>query len=1593
MEYKVKMPPGPFMGKQILLYAIFATVVLCVNSPAQKPEGVPTAVIPERPVVARVYFTGQGELDVLLPRLDVWEVHYKDGYLVAALTPPRYEELSEEGYRVEIDEEKSELLRRPLRLLGVPPGYPCYRTVEETYAAMETLASDYPDLASLIDIGNSWEKVTPGGNEGYDLKALVLGNKNVSGAKPRFFLMAEIHAREMATAELASRFAEYLLANYDTNPDVTWALDYFEIHIMPMVNPDGRKIAEQGYYHRKNTNNSNGGSCETDPDDPSYVYDHYGTDLNRNSSFHWGGASNYQCDQQYQGPSAASDPETQAIQDYVRTIFQDQRGPNDNDPAPDDATGVLITLHSYQSWVMWPWGWTENAAPNSYPLRTLGRKLAYFNSYNAAQSYELYHSPITGATEDWAYGELGVAAYTFEIGTAFFQDCESFESTIYPKNREALMYAFKAARRPYQNPAGPESLNVAVPTATVVAGTPVDLSATADDTRYREGETLHSIAGARYSVDNPSWIEGTDCHPMTAADGNFDSPIENMRATVDTTGWRPGRHIIFVESRDTADHDGVPGAVFVWISGLSPWAMFRHDAARTGLSSYVGPGTGVLKWSYRTGNNVDSSCAIDWSGNGYVGSDDNTVYALDATGSLLWSYATANNLFSSPGISSERRVYFGSMDNRIYALGSGGAVDWSYETGDDSDSSCGIGSGGTIYVGSRDNTIYSLMSVGCLSWSYSTSEDITSSPTIGSDGDVIVGSFDNTLYAFMDRGSLSWSYETGGDIHISSPARGPGGMVSVGSLDGGVYACDAAGSLAWSYATGGSVESSPSVNADGNVCVGSDDNSFYSFDSAGSLRWSYKTGGSVLSSPALDNEGRAFIGSYDSRIYALTVAGSLEWSYQMESYTRSSPSLNHYGDVYVGSADHRLYVFEGPPTPTPTSTHTPTNTATATPTSPPTSTPTVTPTPPLWWDGDWPYRRLLTLNPVTSTAYYQVRVELTTTLMGNPYTHINMNGSDIRFTGPDGTTLQDYWIERWNSTGSSTLWVEVKDAGASKIYIYYGNASAQSESNGDATFEFFDDFEGSEINSDKWTLTFDSGATASIVDGALRLRASSPSNGWIVGSAKSKIPYSRPCAVSIKIRNVAQDATWSFMRPIEFLDDEAGNNHWGLEDYSNASYKKYRKIIGGVSTWIGNISYIWGSSWHTLEAVMTYATNKFYFDGGLDATDTTDFIPASGVLNLRACMYYAGTVSEKYFDNVVVRKYIDPEPAAGVGSEEGIVHTATPTATVTPTLTPTCTATPTGTPTATPTATLTPSPTPTRTAAPPLITNISRDEARGDITLAWTGSCDVDVYSAVDMQSAFNIAQGNVSGGTWTDDGTWTGGHPNGVSERYYKISCAGTSQYASDAVGMFRYALAVGYNLICLPVIPYDNDIDVVFGTQLTEGSSVTGDRIYTQDPDYGSLMKYAYLSSSFHEWKGSLDEALIVPEKGYFLQIRTGHIRLTQYVVGKVASGDVEMPEFVIGYSMIGSVWPVDVNFNLSNLKESGANAGSLLTSDQVYSQAGSGYGGSLDYGWLSSSDGMWKGTLSDFRRGYGCWYRIDSDESPFRWYNVKPYADPPY
>ena len=554
--------------KPIMVLFVAAALLSVALVPAlgqTGPSAAPALQVGQTAIVRVYYPDDAARISIFLSfEPQILETDYQARYHVMQVQQAEIDRLAALGLRVEVDSGwAAPPVTGPLPL-GVEtiPGYSCYRTVEETYAAAEALVINHSALASWVDVGDSWEKSASVG--GYDMRVLRLTNSAITGDKPDLFITGSIHAREYTPAETATRFGEYLVNNYGSDPDATWILDHHEVHLMLQANPDGRKKAETGLSWRKNTNQDYCGPTSNSR----------GADLNRNFQFKWGccgGSSGVECDATYRGPTAASEPEIQAVQAYMASIFLDQRGPGDTDAAPSDATGLYIDLHSYSELVMWPWGWTSTNSPNATQLQTLGRKMAYFNSYTPQKSYSLYATD--GTTDDHAYGIFGVASYCIEMGTAFFQSCTTFENTIYPNNLQALLYAAKVVRTPYMTPLGPDALSLALSGSQVPAGTAVTLSGSINDTRYRSGygEPTQNIAAAEYYVDIPPWGTGATAHAMAASDGSFSSTVEAVTATVDTTGWSMGKHLLFVRGEDASGNWGAFTGIFLTITdGSTP---------------------------------------------------------------------------------------------------------------------------------------------------------------------------------------------------------------------------------------------------------------------------------------------------------------------------------------------------------------------------------------------------------------------------------------------------------------------------------------------------------------------------------------------------------------------------------------------------------------------------------------------------------------------------------------------------------------------------------------------------------------------------------------------------------------------------------------------------------------------------------------------------------------------------------------------------------------------------------------------------------------------------------------------------------------
>lgn len=543
---------------------------------------------------------------------DFWSVDSKTGEVVMYVSERQRDAIEALGYEVRLDEARMRSLEYARSIdaeawersgVGGIPGFACYRTVDETKTDLAAMAAQRPELARWESIGETWREAN-GETGGDELYALVLGNQNSPHEQPPFVLMAAQHARELTTAETATRFAEWLFDNYDTDPTARWLLDHREIHIVAQQNPDGRREVEDGAgMWRKNSNLN---AC------PSSGWT--GIDLNRNNQYFFNGpsTSSNPCEQVYPGSAGASEPETQAMQGYMDQVFERHRpgSPGDlpTEPVPADADGLFISLHSYGNLVMFPWegkgSGVANHSPDHEQLAWLGRRFGFFTGYQVGRAI-LYAAG--GTTTDYAYGEFGVAAYTYEIGTDFQESCGTFENELWPDLRESLIYAAKATARPYQAPSGPDVID---PLGVVNSqDDTLRVSGVLDDTRFDRGgasegpsdDPVENVVELRVSLDAPPEQAGS----WYTIDPESEAPVTGFDAEITLEETISLPRLVFFQAVDSAGHVGVPEAAWLTeqIAAVSPGSLGTtlsggQSAVETVTISNIGSES--LDWSAQT---------------------------------------------------------------------------------------------------------------------------------------------------------------------------------------------------------------------------------------------------------------------------------------------------------------------------------------------------------------------------------------------------------------------------------------------------------------------------------------------------------------------------------------------------------------------------------------------------------------------------------------------------------------------------------------------------------------------------------------------------------------------------------------------------------------------------------------------------------------------------------------------------------------------------------------------------------------------------------------------------------------------------------
>ncbi len=559
----------------VLLLSLMLQPTTGMARPGDPPAPPQTAT---DPLVIRLYVRDKAHLDAVAGSLDIWETHREDGYVVAAVTSQQLQWLESLGYPTTVDTIKTGWLhgdRAPLDARFYYNDQISYTNPNRRYIVsfMQTMQSTYPNLTELYDVGNAYQNAR-------DIWVLRITNEDPAfGAiadKPTFFLFANVHAREVATPELAIRYIKYLLPGYNneggygSDPDATWLVDRHVLYVLVMANPDGHVVNEMNTSanRRKNLNNA---LCPSG---------NFGIDLNRNHSFMWGccgGSSTDPCSDTYRGGSSASEPETVAFQSFFASVMRDQNGSNGDyvipPAAPETAMGIFVSLHSYSDLVLWPWGFDNYGnSPNFTQLEAIGRKFAYFNGYNPMGT--IWYD-VDGATDDWAYGRFGIASFTFEVGPDDYSACGGFfpaygciegtdgmSQNFWAENKPAFIYAHKIAATPYRTVFGPDTLAVSVTPASGQPGAPVALQATITDRRY-SGTGLLPVAAAEYFVDAPGADGGGTS--MSPSDGAWGGTSEGVQATLDTSTLAPGRHTVFVHGRNNQGKWGPFTAVFLTI--------------------------------------------------------------------------------------------------------------------------------------------------------------------------------------------------------------------------------------------------------------------------------------------------------------------------------------------------------------------------------------------------------------------------------------------------------------------------------------------------------------------------------------------------------------------------------------------------------------------------------------------------------------------------------------------------------------------------------------------------------------------------------------------------------------------------------------------------------------------------------------------------------------------------------------------------------------------------------------------------------------------------------------------------------------------
>ena len=243
--------------------------------------------------------------------------------------------------------------------------------------------------------------------------------------------------------------------------------------------------------------------------------------------------------------------------------------------------------------------------------------------------------------------------------------------------------------------------------------------------------------------------------------------------------------------------------------------------------------------------------------------------------------------------------------------------------------------------------------------------------------------------------------------------------------------------------------------------------------------------------------------------------------------------------------------------------------------------------------------------------------------------------------------LLDYWLETGSLTNGTqaAFWIEVAaDLGSNQtIYIYYGNNSVTTISNGANTFILFDDFTGTSLDASKWTKR--GGGTPTFAGGLMTVSANSTDPSKIVATGG---PQTDNLAIVARFKVTGgTDA-----------DERAGV---GIHTANSTNPQGYNYVLYNFSA-LNEVSFLNdGTSWYPISSNWTKNTNyimEIFYTGtntrgrlnyGTWVSQAMSGRNGYAALNI-GCKTSATTT---VWDWVFIRKCLTTEPAHSTwGAEE-----------------------------------------------------------------------------------------------------------------------------------------------------------------------------------------------------------------------------------------------------------------------------------------------------------------------------------------------------